>query len=274
MKKLLLTLFLSFGCILSANAATWNAETQVPIVGKQILTKNGLPSATVFKVVDTAQNSEYADNNLVVYIPRTDLKTAGNDNEVAAIISHQLGLIINASASKKQIINSVASALTGSEASDAALLLNQYSMSKVSEKEDMSADITGVDLMIQASYNPLARIVTLTKMQASTMELLTGQIANGKRAMYVYDYLTYNYPSKVKAGYSCQEYRNFLTYAQPTINERNSNKKKLAKFNKEQEKLKKDRAKQIAKYKATGGLTGWDASYTILKQLSDSSETK
>jgi len=274
MKKLLLTLFLTVTCVLSVNAATWDAATRVPVVGKQILTKNSLPSATVFKVVDTAKDSEYVDNNLVVYVPKTDLKTAGNDNEVAAIISHELGLIINASASKKQIISSVASALTGSGASDTAIMLNQFSMNKVSEKEDMNADITGVDLMIQAGYNPLARIVTLTKMQASTMELLTGQIANGKRAMYVYDYLAYNYPSKVKAGYNCQEYRNFLAYAQPTIDERNSNKKKLAKFNKDQAKLKKDRAKQIAKYKATGGLTGWDASYTILKNLSESSETK
>ena len=51
-------------------------------------------------------------------------------------------------------------------------------------------------------------------------------------------------------------------------------KKKLEKFNKEQAKLKKERAQQIAKYKATGGLNGWDASYTILKTLSENAETK
>ena len=90
--------------------------------------------------------------------------------------------------------------------------------------------------------------------------------------MYVYDYLTYNYPSKVKAGYGCQEYRAFLTYADLIVQERNSSEKKLAKFNKEQEKNKTERAKEIAKYKATGGLSGWDASYTILKALSESTE--
>ena len=92
--------------------------------------------------------------------------------------------------------------------------------------------------------------------------------------MYIYDYLSYNYPSKVKAGYNCKEYKNFLAYIQPTITERNANKSKLAKFQKEQAKLKKERAKQIAKYKATGGLNGWDASYTILKNLSENAETK
>lgn len=104
------------------------------------------------------------------------------------------------------------------------------------------------------------------------MDILKSQPINFKRAMYIYDYLSYNYPSKVKAGYGCQEYKNFLAYIQPTIDERNADKKKLAKFQKEQAKLKKERARQIAKYRATGGLNGWDASYTILKTLSESSE--
>ena len=63
-----------------------------------------------------------------------------------------------------------------------------------------------------------------------------------------------------------------LTYADPIVAERNSNKKKLDKFNKEQAKNKALRAKNIAQYKATGGLSGWDASYTILKTLTESSE--
>ena len=125
--------------------------------------------------------------------------------------------------------------------------------------------------MIQAGYNPLAMIVVVTKMPGSTLEILQGKPANSERAMNIYDYLTYNYPSKVKAGYGCQEYRAFLTYADPIVADRNSNKKKLDKFNKEQAKNKALRAKNIAQYKATGGLSGWDASYTILKTLTESS---
>ena len=148
----------------------------------------------------------------------------------------------------------------------------------MSEKDQKAADITGIDLMIQAGYNPLAMIVVLGKMPGSTLDLLKGQPNNFKRTMYIYDYLAYNYPSKVKAGYNCQEYKNFLAFIQPDIDERNADSKKLAKWEKakwekEQAKLKKERAKQIAKYKATGGLNGWDASYTILKNLSESSET-
>ena len=144
----------------------------------------------------------------------------------------------------------------------------------MSEKDKMNADITGVDLMIQAGYNPLAMIVVLGKQPGTSLDILKSQPNNFKRTMYIYDYLSYNYPSKVKAGYNCQEYKNFSAYIQPIVNERNSNKAKLAKFKKEQVKLKKERARQIAKYKATGGLNGWDASYTILKNLSENAETK
>ncbi len=76
---------------------------------------------------------------------------------------------------------------------------------------------------------------------------------------------------KLKRGYGCKEYKAFLTYADPIVKERNSNKKKLEKFNKEQEKNRAVRAKNIAQYKSTG-LSGWDASYQVLKSLTESSE--
>ena len=142
----------------------------------------------------------------------------------------------------------------------------------MSAKDQMDADITGAELMIQAGYNPLAMIVVLGKKPGSTWESVTGQLNNIKRTTYIYDYLTYNYPSKIQAGYNCQEYRNFLAYIEPTVTLRNSNKKLQKKFEKSQEKIKKQRAKKIAKYKATGGLNGWDASYQILKNLSEQSE--
>ena len=176
------------------------------------------------------------------------------------------------------MVSNVTSALAGNFADtsleNTALIANELSLKSMSEKDKMNADITGVDLMIQAGYNPLAMIVVLGKQPGTSLDILKSQPNNFRRTMYIYDYLSYNYPSKVKAGYNCKEYKNFLAYIQPTITERNANKSKLAKFQKEQAKLKKERAKQIAKYKATGGLNGWDASYTILKNLSENAETK
>lgn len=278
MKKIILSLMLSTLIVIPALSATWSAVDRVPTVGKQILTKNSLPSSTKFVVTETAVTNSTSNTNNELYVQKTALGYTGNDNEVAAVISQELGVIINANASKKKFVSNIASALAGSitdeSAQNKALIVNELTMNNMSEKDQMIADVTGTDLMIQAGYNPLAMIVVLGKMPGSTMDALKSQPNNFKRTMYIYDYLSYNYPSKVKAGYNCQEYKNFLAYIQPTITERNSNKAKLAKFQKEQAKLKKERAKQIAKYKATGGLNGWDASYTILKNLSESSETK
>ena len=259
-----------------AFSATWSAINRVPTVGKQILTKNNLPASTKFVVTETAVTNSTSNANNEIYIQKTDLGYTGNDNEVAAVISKEIGTIINANASKKKLVSNITSALAGSvsgeNAQNKALIVNELAMNNMSEKDQMNADITGTDLMIQAGYNPLAMIVVLGKMPGSALDTLKSQPNNYKRSIYIYNYLAYNYPSKVKSGYNCQEYKNFLAYIEPTITERNSDKKKLAKFNKEQAKLKAERAKQIAKYKATGGLNGWDASYTILKNLSESSE--
>lgn len=276
MKKILLSLILAGTLAMPALAATWSAVDRTPTVGKQILSKNNLPSTTKFVVTETAVTNSTSNTNDEIYVQKTDLGYTGNDNEVAAVIAQEIGVIINANASKKKLVSNITSAIAGNfvdtNLENTALVANELTLNNMSAKDQMNADITGVDLMIQAGYNPLAMIVVLGKMPGSTVDILKSQPNNFKRSMYIYDYLSYNYPSKVKAGYNCKEYKNFLAYIQPTIDERNSNKSKFAKFQKEQAKLKKERAKQIAKYKATGGLNGWDASYTILKNLSESSE--
>lgn len=275
MKKILVSLFAAFLMVAPVSAATWKASDRVPVVGKQLLEKNSLPSNATFKVIKgVADNTNVAAEN-VVYISETDLAYAGNDNEVAAVVANELGHIINGHGAKNKFRELATAALTSNLSSDNIISTaanSEYLASKNSLKDNKEADITGVDMMIQSGYNPLAMVVVITKMPGSTLEILTGKPSNAERAMNVFDYLTYNYPSKVKVGYGCNEYRAFLAYANPIVAERNADKKKLGKFNKEQEKAKKLRAKNIAKYKATGGLSGWDASYSILKNLSESSE--
>ena len=275
MKKIIVTIFAVAMMILPSSAATWVAADRVSTVGKTIITKNGLPAKTTFKVVNgVADNSNTSATN-VVQISSTDLTYAGTDTEVAAVVAHEIGLIINGKASKDKFRNIAKAAITENLSSDNIITTasnSEFLASKVSLSDNKAADITGADLLIKAGYNPLAMVVVVTKMPGSTLEILQGKPANSERAMNIYDYLTYNYPSKVKAGYGCQEYRTFLEYANPIVAERNSNKKKLAAFNKIQAKNKALRAKNIAQYKATGGLSGWDASYTILKSLSESSE--
>lgn len=275
MKKILLTLLASALFVLPASAATYNASARVPIVGKQIVTKNALPSAMAFKVVEGYADNSQATSNNIINISKSDLTYAGNDNEVAALVANELGHLLNARASKKKFRDMATAAITSNFSQDNIVNVATYSQAnqdRMSLNDNMEADITGTDLLITGGYNPLAMVVLVTKMPGGYMEAIKGEPANAKRAMNIYDYLTYNYPSKIKAGYACNEYRFFLTYADPIVKDRNSNKKKLDKFKKEQAKNKAERTKQIAKYKATGGISGWDATYNILKTLSESSE--
>lgn len=274
MKKIIISLFAMTIMCLPVSAA-YNAEGRVPTVGKNILTKNSLPTTTTFKVVEGSVNNDSVATTNIINISKADLTYAGNDNEVAAVISNEIGHIINGHAAKNKFRDIAKAAITSNLGADNIISTasnSDYVANKNSLSDNKEADVTGVDLMIKAGYNPLAMIVVITKMPGSTLETIQGKPSNSERAMNVFDYLTYNYPSKIKSGYNCQEYKRFLAYAEPIVKDRTSNKKKLAKFNKEQEKNKVERAKQIAKYKATGGLTGWDASYTILKTLSESSE--
>ena len=275
MKKFIVSMFTLAFMVSPAFAAKWNAVDRVSTVGKAIITKNALPAKTTFKVVNGTADTSGTSLTNVIQISSTDLTYAGNDSEVAAVIANEMGHIINGTYSKNQMRNAAKNAITSKLSSENIITTaanSEFLANKTNLSDEKAADITGVDLLAKTNYNPLAMIVVITKRPGSTLEALQGKPSNTERAMNVYDYMTYNYPSRVKAGYGCQEYRSFLAYATPIVTERNSNKKKLAKFNKEQAKNKALRAKDIAQFKTTGGISGWDASYTILKTLSESTE--
>lgn len=272
MKKLFVSLCAVGLMTLSANA--WDASERVSTVGKTLLEKNGLPTTTTFNVVEgIADNSEATATN-IINISKDDLTHAGNDSEVAAVVSNEIGHIINGQTSKSKMRELAKAAITSKLSSDNLITTaanSEYITNKTNLNDEKAADITGMDLMCKTGYNPLAMVVVITKRPTtSTIETLQGKPNNSERAMNAFNYLSYAYPTKVQAGYGCQEYRNFLAYANPIVEERNSNAKKLAKFNKEQLKNQTKRAKDIAKYKSTG-MSGWDTSYALLQAFTETS---
>lgn len=271
MKKLILSVFTFSLLILPSTAATWIAADRVAPVSKVIVEKNSLPAKLQFKVVeDSVDNSKTSTTN-IVQISKKDLTYAGNDNEVAAVISYELGQIINGKTGKDNLRAATKALLAEKLSKDNIVNTtanSEFWNNKTALKDQKEADMTAVDLMVKGGYNPLALVVVITKMPGTNLELIMGQPANSDRAMSAYNYLAYNYPEKVKAGYGCQEYRNFLTYADPIVEKRNKSKRQVKKFAKEQEKIKANRAKSLNQYKMSGGLSGWDATYAILNELS------
>ena len=273
MRKLILSIFTFALFVMPATAATWVAADRVSTVGKTIVTKNSLPANLTFKVVNGAADNSSVSTTNVVQVSSTELSYAGNDNEVAAVIATELGQIINGKATKDKLRSAAKTALKEklSETNLINTAANSEFLSNKAKLGDLKeADMTGVDLMINAGYNPLAMIVVITKMPGSNIEIVMGKPANSERAMSVYNYLIYNYADKVKVGYNCQEYKNFLAYATPIDESRAKSKRAVNKFNKEQEKIKKQRAKSLNQYQQSGGLSSWDATYTILTEMAAS----
>ena len=137
----------------------------------------------------------------------------------------------------------------------------------MSRTQEYEADVTGVDLMTNAGYNPLAMISVLYKISGNYVDFIQTHPSGDKRTMYSYDYITYMYPEKAKLGYSTDSFKQFINYATPIVTARNASSKKLASFNKEQAELKEKRIEKLAKYKNQYNNLGWAASYNLLRTM-------
>ena len=263
MKKVLLSIFAAIVIAVPSFAATYSAADKVQTVGPNLLTKNGITATNVkFTVVSGAVDNSNYSTNRVINVSSAELAYAGNDNETAAVVANELGHIISGHASKGKVVN-LLQAVTDTNITTnetASTLASNYK----SAKEEKEADIVAANLMVTAGYNPLAIIVVLTKQSGTYWETLQGKPANADRAMSIYNYIAYAYPEKLKAGYGCNEYRNFVAYAEPIVKERQANKKLESANTKAQQKAKKNSTSQLTKFKTRGGLSVWDAAYGLL----------
>ncbi|MBQ8886684.1 MAG: M48 family metallopeptidase [Candidatus Gastranaerophilales bacterium] len=278
MKKLFGIIFVLVFSFLPVNAETttdWNTENglaRVEKIGKNLLSKNGLPTQVKFTVMETEEVNAFAsgENEICVYTGL--LKYVNDDAELAGVIAHEMGHILNNHVAKQSIISSITSHLinrsnVNSKVKTGAYIANQLSMLKMSRTQEYEADITGVDLMNNAGYNPLAMISFLYKISGNYIDVLQTHPSGDKRTMYSYNYITYNYPAKAVLGYSTDSFKQFMTYATPIVVARAADTKKRTKFNQEQEELKQERIEKMQKYQQEN-INGWSASYNFLKALS------
>lgn len=280
MKKILmLMLALAAGLQLSVSAAstttaantnwtTKNNVARVNTIGKALLAKNNLPTKITFKVIQTDEINAFANADKEICVYTGLLKFVNNDAELAGVIAHEIGHIVNHHVAKQNVTNTVTKTAIYASNLDPRLKFgantaNNLTMLKMSRTEEYEADITGVDLMTKAGYNPLAMVSVLYKIGGNYADFTSTHPSSDKRTMYLYDYITYAYPAKAKAGYTTDSYKKFMAYAEPIVKARNENPKKLAAFNKKQEKLKQKRAAKLEKYKTAKDSNGWDKSFNL-----------
>lgn len=283
MKKILNILFVfAAGFLLTISPAmaaqtNWTSKANVERVnriGKALLVKNNLPTKITFKVIETDDVNAFANADKEIYVYTGLLKFVNNDSELAGVIAHEIGHIVNHHVAKQNVVNAVTSTAIYNVNLDPRLkagmnTANNLTMLKMSRTEEYEADITGVDLMTKAGYNPLAMVSVLFKIGGSYADFTSTHPSGDKRTMYIYDYITYTYPDKAKLNYDTDSYKKFMLYAKPIVEERNADPKKLAKFKKEQAKLQQKRIAKLEKYKTAKDSNAWDKSFNVLRAISN-----
>lgn len=280
MKKILnlCVLFLFF--IMGINScfanSVWTQQSNVArvnAIGQALLAKNNLPTQVTFQVIETDEINAFASGNNQICVYTGLLKFVKDDNELAGVIAHEIGHIVNNHVAKQSIVSAITARAISNANVDprlqmGAAIAQNLSMKKMSRTEEYEADITGVDLMTKAGYNPLAMVSVLYKIGGNYVDFIQDHPSGDKRTMYLYNYITYTYPEKLKLGYNSDSYKQFLAYAEPIVAQRNASPSKLKAFNKEQEELKKKRMAKLKKYKNSYNGLGWNASLGLLQVMS------
>ena len=258
--------------LLSTNlvfAEDWNSENalkRVNTIGNKIVQANGVKHTIEFKVSDEADINAYANLNKEVYVYRGLLEYVTDDQELAAVISHEVGHIVNGHCKKQGVlgtgINLIAYKAAQTMNQTAVAVGQQLANSKMSRNDEFEADLTGADLMTKAGYNPLAMISVLNKICGNYVDIFETHPSGEKRLLNIYNYVEYNYPNKITTGFNTESYQKALTILEPSVQKRKSSKYLTSKYEKQQKKLlvkKEKRAKKLSK-----NSTIWDGYYSAL----------
>lgn len=262
----------------SVFAATYTTSTNwfsttnlnhLNVIGKNIIKANNMPSTVSFKVTDNENmNSDIAATTQVVYIYSGELKYVENDNELAAVVAHEIGHIVNGHNAKSTMLNNAISSFnpttTTNKGATTVSLLKTISTNKISKSNQKEADITAVDLLANAKYNPLALISVVYKADAQKDGgVLDDDMSCEDRILNIYDYANYNYPNTVKASYKTDSYQKAYGLINANLQIRKTNAKKLAQVKKTQEKLKKEKLKRVRNMaKSTNP---WSSAYSLIE---------
>ena len=256
----LIALIISAGASFAATNTNWDSDAQlkrVNTIGQKILQANKLPSGITFKISEEDHINAYANIDKEIYVYKGLLQFVENDQELAAVISHEMGHIVNAHCSKQTLVNAASSIAANSNAvnntkyATAVQTGQQLAMLKMSRNDEYEADITGTELMIKAGYDPKAMISVLNKICENSFDVLSTHPSGINRLMNIYDYLAYAYPDTVKTVYSTDSYKNAIVAINTKVDARNAKKNGQQKHDKNMKKLVEKRQKQQAKYART-----------------------
>lgn len=268
MKKIfvLLSLLLLSNSVFAEDWDSAAALSRVNTIGTKLLKSSNIQQPIEFKVSEQEDINAYANLEKEIYVYKGLLQYVDDDTELAAVISHEIGHILNGHCAKQGVLNTgiavIASKAAQKYNQTAVAAAQQLTVSKISRTDEFEADLTGVDVMSKAGYNPLAMVSVLNKICGNYIDILQTHPSGEKRLMNIYNYVSYNNPVQIQKGFDSESYKKALLVIQPNVEKRVKSKRLQAKFEKEQKKLIAQKMKRAKKMQKTN--TIWDGYYTAL----------
>ncbi|MBR1681342.1 M48 family metalloprotease [bacterium] len=214
MKRILLIFALLIGLSVQANEITvsnvtmdniWNKlgsrEEKVNIVGAKILNSYKITNRVVFNVNNSNSVNAYAAySNKTVSINKGTLNYIDNDDELAAILAHE-----------------IVHAMDYYDGFGKAIVMTFNSKSY-----EVKADLVAIDYMVNAGYNPVAMITVMNKIGGESIwdwGILWSHPKTSTRLMKDYEYIYKKYPKYLSTDMTKNvNYVNWTYTAQKDIN--------------------------------------------------------
>lgn len=213
MKKVILSfiaLMLSISCCF-ADELRLDKETkyqkQVMEIGYRILNANQIEKRMTFYYAPTKTvNAATYLRSKQIAIFKGLVPFFDSDDELAAVLCHEIAHGIDAHKG----------------------FWKRISMSSMSKTYEYQADLRGVDLMVNAGYNPVAMIIILNKItdEPNWFERNASHPEGSRRLIAVYDYIYSKYPEYLIDN----EYKNNVYYQNFLLTSKNERKKIREKY--------------------------------------------
>ncbi len=220
----------------------------------RLLERNKISTKVRMKLKKTSDVNAYANMYREIVVFSGLIKICENDDELAGVIAHELGHLVNAHVYKINIVNDIAS-ISLQAAKEVpivglpAALVYKVGFRTWMRSEEFESDVTAVDLLVGAGYNPLGMLSILQKITGEKyIDFLKTHPSGEKRTLYIYDYIAKAYPEYIEQGFDTESYEEFLIYYEDVAKERAQNPEKMIKHQKKFEKLEEKRKKKYEKY--------------------------
>lgn len=172
---------------------------KVRYVGKNILKNNNIHERISFNIqYRSLEDNAYASSSHgIIYVNRGLFKTVSNDDELAAVLAHEIAHVINNDDFKVSCTRGgvmVVGLIPLFFTAGLAIGVVDGCMDLAQQPYENRADLKGVDLMVRAGYNPVAMITAYDKFMGDGHAIFRDHASATKRIDNVSRYIKSKYP--------------------------------------------------------------------------------